>query len=266
MQVDINALWDETKTEFARAYRDLVGFAIASIEAILIVAAAVVVARALRRRVRRSLARTLLGANIGALAANGVSIGVYVLAATFVLGLFGANWTALLAVLSVSTVAISLALQDVLKNFVAGVYVLLERPFSIGDRIRIRDFEGKVEGIDIRTTVLRNVRGERVLVPNATVFSEILVNRSSYRVGQTTVTVEGLQIPLSDVEPAIRRTLDGLTDGAGQPPEVLVQKASDEGATVRVVVWHAAETEVEPRVIARLRERFPEATVATTVA
>ncbi len=266
MAVDLNAVWDETKSQFAEAYRDLVGFGIAAVEALLVVVVAIMVARSLRRRVRSSLARTSLGANIGALAANGVSIGVYVLAATFVLGLFAADWTALLAVLSVSTVAISLAFQDVLKNFVAGVYVLLERPFSIGDRIRVRDFEGEVESIDIRTTVLRSPRGERVLVPNGIVFSEILVNRSSYRVRQTTLTVEGIRIPLPDVEPTIRRTLAELDGGARQPPEVVVQKASDEGATVHVVVWHADGTEVDPGIMARLREEFPEATVTTAAA
>ncbi len=266
MGVDLNTVWNETKVQFAEAYRDLVGFGIAAVEAVLVVVVAIMVVRPLRRRVRGSLARTSLGTNIGALASNAVSIGVYVLAATFVLGLFGANWTALLAVLSVSTVAISLAFQDVLKNFVAGVYVLLERPLSIGDRIRIRDFEGEVEGIEIRTTVLRNSRGERVLVPNGIVFSEILVNRSSYRVRQTTLTVEGIRIPLPDVEPAIRRTLAGLDGSTGQPPEVVVQKASDEGATVQVVVWHSDGTEVEPGMMARLREAFPEAIVTTAAA
>ncbi len=264
--MDLNAVWDNTKAQFAEAYQDLVGFGIAAVEAILVVIVAMMVARPLRRRARGSLARTSLGANVGALAAHAVSIGVYVLAATFVLGLFGADWTALLAVLSVSTVAISLAFQDVLKNFVAGVYVLLERPFSIGDRIRVRDFEGEVEGIDIRTTVLRNPRGERVLVPNGIVFSEILVNRSSYRLRQTTLTVEGIRTPLPDVEPAIRRTLAGLDSSAGRPPEVVVQKASDEGATVQVVVWHADGTEVEPGIMTRLREEFPEATITTAAA
>ncbi len=266
MGVDINAVWDETKAQFAVAYRELVGFGIAAVESLLVIVVAVMVARPLRRRVRASLARTSISTNVGALAANATSIGVYVLAATFVLGLFGANWTALLAVLSVSTVGISVAFQDVLKNFVAGVYVLLERPFSIGDRIRVRDFEGEVEGIDIRTTVLRNPRGERVLVPNGIVFAEILVNRSSYRVRQMTLTLEGIRVPLPDVEPAIRRTLDNLGGSAGRPPDVVVQKASDEGATVQVVVWHADGTEVEPGLMARLREEFPEATVTTTAA
>jgi len=218
MGVDFNTVWDETKVQFAEAYRDLVGFAIAAVEAVLIVVVAIMIARPLRRRVRGSLARTSLGTNMGALAANATSIGVYILAATFVLGLFGADWTALLAVLSVSTVAISLAFQDVLKNVIAGVYVLLERPFLIGDRIRVRDFEGEVEGIDIRTTLLRNPRGERVLVPNGIVFSEILVNRSSYHIRQTTLTIEGIRTPLPDVEPAIRRTLEPHDHDGGRPP------------------------------------------------
>jgi small-conductance mechanosensitive channel len=73
--------------------------------------------------------------------------------------------------------AASLALQDVLKNFVAGVYLLVERPFRIGESIKVKDFTGAVETIDVRTTVLRTAEGDAVMVPNAILFAEIILNR-----------------------------------------------------------------------------------------
>src|ERR687885_86199 len=69
--------------------------------------------------------------------------------------LIGVPWTTVIALTSVLGLAASLALQDVLKNFVAGVYLLVERPFRIGEWIKVRDYVGAVETIDVRTTVLR---------------------------------------------------------------------------------------------------------------
>ena len=72
-------------------------------------------------------------------------------------------------------------MQDVLKNVFAGIYLLIERPFRPGDTIKVRDFVGRVETVDLRTTTLRS-DGEIVYVPNAILFSEVLVNRGLTRV------------------------------------------------------------------------------------
>jgi small conductance mechanosensitive channel len=72
-------------------------------------------------------------------------------------------------------------MQDVLKNVFAGVYLLIERPFRPGDTIKVRDFIGRVETVDLRTTTLRN-DSELVYVPNAILFSEVLINRGLSRV------------------------------------------------------------------------------------
>jgi small conductance mechanosensitive channel len=92
------------------------------------------------------------------------------------LPVFGLSPAALLAALGVLGLAVSLAMQDVLKNVFAGIYLLIERPFRPGDVIKVRDFVGRVETVDLRTTTLRN-NGDIVYVPNAILFSEVLVNR-----------------------------------------------------------------------------------------
>ena len=93
-----------------------------------------------------------------------------------VLRVFGVDATALVATLGVVGLAISLAMQDVLKNVFAGVYLLIERPFRPGEMVKVRDFVGVVETIDLRTTTLR-ADGEVIYVPNAILFAEVLVNR-----------------------------------------------------------------------------------------
>lgn len=97
----------------------------------------------------------------------------------WILSIFGVDLTALATVLGVMTVAVSLAAQDVLKNVVAGLYLLVERPFRIGQRIRVKDLEGAVEEVKLRLTVLRSSDGKAILVPNAMLFAEAITNQST---------------------------------------------------------------------------------------
>jgi small-conductance mechanosensitive channel len=98
-----------------------------------------------------------------------------------VLGILGVNPTGLLAVAGAVGLAFSLAMQDILKNFFSGVYLLLERPFRVGDTIRVKDQQGVVENIGVRTTLLRTAENVQVLVPNATVFGEVVTNHTYQR-------------------------------------------------------------------------------------
>ena len=256
-----DALWEDTKAALADAYRDFVSLAIGAVEALLVAVAAAFAARMLRRRIERGLGKTRLDANLVALAANGAAIGTYVVAVTFVLALLGASWSVLVAVLGAGTVALSLALQDILRSFVAGVYLLLERPFAIGDRIRVRDVEGAVEGIDIRTTRLRTDADERVLVPNATVFAEVVTNRSVTGLGRTTVTLKGLGLSLGELPSALDHALAGVDGLPTRAPKLDILAASEDGVEVTVSVAHSPGVDVVPAIVSRLRERFPEASV-----
>ncbi len=98
-----------------------------------------------------------------------------------VLGILGVNPAGLLAVAGAVGLAFSLAIQDILKNFFSGVYLLLERPFRVGDTIRVKDQLGVVENIGVRTTLLRTADNVQVLVPNATVFGEVVTNHTYAR-------------------------------------------------------------------------------------
>ena len=96
----------------------------------------------------------------------------------FILGILGVNPTGLIALFGAVGLAFSLAMQDILKNFFSGVYLLLERPFRVGDTIKVKDQTGVVENIGVRTTQLRTADNVQVLVPNATVFGEVVANHT----------------------------------------------------------------------------------------
>ncbi|MFN8535358.1 MAG: mechanosensitive ion channel [Dehalococcoidia bacterium] len=95
------------------------------------------------------------------------------------LALFGVDLTALAAGIGIATLALTLAMQDVLRNFIAGIYLLVEQPFRIGQRIKVREFQGVVQSVSVRVTTLRADDGAQVLVPNALLFSEAITNRGN---------------------------------------------------------------------------------------
>ena len=95
----------------------------------------------------------------------------------------------IIATLGLGSVAIGFAFQDIFKNFLAGILLLLQEPFRIQDQVIIGDYEGTVERIDIRTTKIRTYTGEQVLLPNATVFTSAVQVRTAFNSRRTDLAV-----------------------------------------------------------------------------
>jgi len=76
----------------------------------------------------------------------------------------------IIGLLGLGSLAISFAFQDIFKNFLAGILLLLHKPFLLDDQIFVEGFEGTVEKISMRSTQIMTARGKRVIVPNAIVF------------------------------------------------------------------------------------------------
>ena len=77
----------------------------------------------------------------------------------------------LIASLGVSSVAIGFAFQDILQNWLAGILILLRQPFEIGDQIEVNGYEGTVEKVQVRSTIITTYDGQRVVIPNNTVYN-----------------------------------------------------------------------------------------------
>jgi small conductance mechanosensitive channel len=146
----------------------------------LILAIAYALADRMRRLSTRATRLTRADTNTSLLIGRIVYIGVIAGGVVVALGALGIQWTALIAVIGAVSLAISFAIQDVLKNFVAGLYLLIERPFFIGQEVKVKDHVGTVETVGIRTTVLRTDENVQVVIPNALIFNEVLVNRDAY--------------------------------------------------------------------------------------
>lgn len=188
-----------------------------------------------RSWVMRSMSKRSMGWNGTVILGRLVAVGIRIASILIALSVFGVSGTGLLAVASAFTVAIGLSLQDVLKNFFAGIYLLMERPFKAGDRIVIRDVVGEVQGIDIRTTLVKNVDDELVLVPNAIVFTEILRNDTHFGVRRLEFTITTGTQSLQRIESQIHAALNAV-EGVKRPmPAPRITSSTPENMTV--VTW-----------------------------
>ena len=92
---------------------------------------------------------------------------IFSVAALLALDNLGVNITALVAGLGVGGIAVALAVQTILGDLLASLSIALDKPFSPGDSLRIDDIEGVVESIGVKSTRLRSVSGEQVILSNA---------------------------------------------------------------------------------------------------
>ena len=88
----------------------------------------------------------------------------------------GINITGVIASLSIGGLALGLAAQDTLANLFGAVAVYMDKPFRIGDRIKLESVDGMVESIGLRSTRVRSLDGHHVTIPNKTVGNAIITN------------------------------------------------------------------------------------------
>lgn len=225
--------------------------------------------RLARRAIVRFASRNSRNANFSALLSNLVYASIIVIAIVAILTIYtGAGLSSLLTLLGIISLAVSLSVQDVLKNFVAGIYILLEQPFKIGDRISIKGVEGVVESIEIRTTNLQTDEGIQVIIPNGTVFTEIVANRSAYerRLATVRVTLRPSQT-FKEATDQINNVLKTQVkeDVAEQPaPTIVMENVAEGKTTLRVEFWtpQGSVYTVAPRVAEAIQQKLPEADVS----
>lgn len=111
------------------------------------------------------------------------------LVALLALSVAGVDVGSALAALGLAGLAIAFAVQSILENFIAGILILIRRPFRPGDQVRLGDYEGTVSDVNMRVTTLLQFDGEKVLLPNALVFNEPITNTTERGRRRTDVVV-----------------------------------------------------------------------------
>jgi small conductance mechanosensitive channel len=185
--------------------------------AVLIVAW--LLAKLVKSLVHKAVSKTSTQGPVDILIARGAAALVWLAGIIIALSEIGMSFSAALAALGLASVGIGFALQGVLGNLFAGIVLLVQHPITIGDQVRVGDQEGVVENIRVRDTQLLTYDGQRVYIPNKTVFDSPIINYSStpsLRVDLTFQLKEGAD--LVKVKSLALKVLAGV-EGVLQQPE-----------------------------------------------
>jgi len=151
----------------------------------------------------------------------------------------------LIKILGISGVAIGFAFQNILQNFLAGLLLLWAEPFRIGDEIKLDPYEGTVEEIQTRATIIKTYDGRRVVIPNADLFTHsVTVNTAlDIRRWEYDLAVNGIR-ELGDLKSLVINAVSKVQGVLTDPrPEVLVMDLGDpetDAVKVRVLWWMRA--------------------------
>jgi small-conductance mechanosensitive channel len=253
---------NETLTNIARELgADAVALGRILLHIAVIIAIAWLVSYVARRQIEPLLSRRSFGRNGALLVGRLISIAAFIGAFIAILSRLGANMTGLLTFLGAFTVAIGLAIQDVLKNFFSGIFLLVERPFRVGDKVKIRDVEGEIQGIDVRTTLVRNSEGALVLIPNAIIFSEILTNRSHFRTRRLDLNITAKSLSIDDIERTLVDSLSNLPGVRKPIPAPLMRQSSEDGKAMDISLLIETDPAIERAVMKTLVEALGDSSI-----
>lgn len=209
------------------------------IAALVVFAVGLFLASIIRRLVRRALERRTKNPQPISLLSQLVYWLVVILVAAISLQMVGFNLTAFLAGLGIAGITIGFALQDVSKNFIAGLLMLIQQPFDIGETIEVGGYTGKVIAIDLRATQIRTADGRLVLIPNGDVIITPITNFSEAQSRRVEIST-GVAYD-SDPETVRQIALDAISEVPGiqsEPaPNVLFQNFGSTTFDLTVYFW-----------------------------
>jgi small conductance mechanosensitive channel len=214
---------------------------------------------AARRAVHSHTRHRNLQIAIGRLAFTAaISIGVLVAATiafpTFTIG-------SLIQLLGVSGVVIGFAFKDIFQNFLGGILLLITNPFQVGDQIVVDSFEGTVEEIQPRATLITTYDRRRVIVPNSDLFTKSVTVNTAFERRRVVcdVKVKGGD-DARRIQQLLERTVRGGIEGVEKDPiaTVLLVALAGDALTFRLLWWsspvHGDSLIVQDRVLLAVHE------------
>jgi small conductance mechanosensitive channel len=155
------------------------------------------------------------------------------------LGQLGIQTTSFIAILGAAGLAIGLALQGSLANFAAGFLMIIFRPFKVGDFIEGAGVSGTVEAIQIFTTTLKTGDNKTIIIPNAKLSGDNIINYSAQKTRRVDMTVGvAYDADLSKVRDVLKDIISKESRAHTDPgPLIAVAELADNSVNFIVRVW-----------------------------
>lgn len=218
-----------------------------SLEAILTAAVTLLVCllavRLLLKLARRLLFRTKLEERVRRYILAGLKLLLYILTVVFTAGSLGINMSSLVALLSVGSLGVTLAAEDILGNVAGGLVILSSHPFAIGDFIESGGVSGTVEEISLNHTKLTTPDGLVALLPNKELAASKVTNYTL--LGRRRICWKlsaSYDAPTETVKAACRQALE-MTEHILPDPAPAVYLSAFGGSGVEFTIYCWAETE-----------------------
>lgn len=164
---------------------------------------------------------------------------IYPITFIIVLGVFGLPITALGTTLGLIGLGISFALKDMIANFISGIMILINRPFKIGDQIKVSGEEGTVQDIELRATDIKTYDGRKVIVPNSQLYSGLVINNTAYDLRRFEVVV-GVGYD-DDIDSARKLAIESLEEAdmveESPEPQILVDELGGSSVNIKLRGW-----------------------------
>jgi small conductance mechanosensitive channel len=209
--------------------------------AIIVMAAGYLVARWTAGGIGRMLQKSELEPPVRQLLLTITRVIVLILFAIMALQNLGVELLPLIAGLGVAGAGIALAMQGVLSNLVAGLTIILTRPFRVGEYISIVKEDGLVAEINLSSTTLTHPDRSRVVIPNRRIVGEILHNYGRIRQVQVEIRAAydtDLNQALATVREVLQSNPRVLKDLA---PPIQVAQLADSSVTIGLYPWVSVE-------------------------
>ncbi|MGY3091266.1 small conductance mechanosensitive channel [Hymenobacter sp. UYAg731] len=233
---------------------------------LLLLTATVFAARLTRRALASVLPRVSPGAvTLHSLISTLAYVAVLLVGTFFALEVLGLDKTvtSLLAGVGIIGLALGFAFQDIAANFISGIIIAVQRPFTVGDVIETDKFFGTIERINLRTLDLRQVTGELVRVPNRKVFESAVTNYSVTT--RRRVDLECGVAYNSDLARVRAVVLEAMQDFpellTDQPPQVMFTSFADSAINFSLRFWIPYRRQVDyvgakSEAIMRIKQAF----------
>ena len=207
--------------------------------ALLVLLVGLAIASFVQRGIRRATETSKLDIAVSRLIQTLSRVLLVTMVILLALSVAGVDVGSALAALGIAGLALALAVQSILENFVAGVLILVRRPFRPGDQVRLGDYEGTVADVNLRVTSLIDYDGEKVLLPNSTVFANPIVNTTERGHRRTTVMVGVDYRDDHDEAREVLRAAVSEVEGVLSSPEplVLLSELGDSSVNFEVLYW-----------------------------
>jgi small conductance mechanosensitive channel len=201
------------------------------------------VAKALRNLIEKAMQKTKVDQTLISFTVNLAYIAMIAFVVIAALGQLGIQTTSFIAILGAAGLAVGLALQGSLSNFAAGVLMLIFRPFKVGDYIEGAGVAGTVKEVQIFTTILITVDNKTIIVPNAKITGDNIVNYATQ--GTRRVDLSFAIAFNEDIDKAKRTLLDLVKADkrvlAEPAPQIAVSEAGGGKVTLICRPWVKAE-------------------------